>query len=251
MFTNGPNIQFLKFPCMWQVIFFAGTKLSSVHSGALCGLENLEEINLSKNKLTTPPELLPVKRTLRTLFLAENKIGNFPHAYFDGFEILRHVNIANNELYFVPNVGDIGHSLEVFAVNNNRVKSLDVMTGGKDMNKLRMLNARNNTIDLLNTSSLTLMANLRVLDLSYNQLRSLADPTPYISPSNSESYLLLLLKFNPSVCDEKLDWVPEFKKEAVVRVHNGQCHQPACLKDRFIRNLSKYLTRIEVIRTFR
>ena len=174
---------FLKFS-LWQIIFFAGTKLSSVHSGAFCGLENLEEINLSKNKLTTPPELLPVKRTLRTLFLAENKIDNFPPAYFDGFEILRHVNIADNELYSVPHLGDIGHCLEVFTMDSNLVKSLDGMTGGINMNKLRKLGAINNTINHFNTSMLTLTAKLFTLDLRQNQLRYLADPTPYISPSN-------------------------------------------------------------------
>ena len=239
---------------MWQIIFFAGTKLSSVHPGAFCGLENLEEIDLSKNKLTTPPELLPVKGTLHTLFLAENKIDSFPLTYFDGFEILRYVDIANNELYSVPNLGDIGHCLEVFSIDHNRVKSLDGMTGGMNMTRLRKLNARNNTIDHFNTSIVTLMANLIALDLRQNQLRYLADPTPYINPSDSEMYLLLLLRFNPWTCDENLDWMPKItmlKKGTVVRVYDAQCHQPWCLKDRFIRNLGKYLTGIEGIPTFR
>ena len=227
---------------MQQGILFQGLSLRLVQPGAFCGLNSLQELDLSNNKLTTAPELLPVKPTLQYLKLRNNKIHYFPADYFDGFDVLKKVDIRQNEMYSVPNVGYVGHSLKVLAINQNKLKTLDDrLTGGLTMTVLEMLRVYENEIQHVDVAILAQMPKLNHLDLSENQLHHFADPTAYLRPNHGRP-ISLILHLNPLTCDKALSWVLVFAKQQMIENRLGnqvECHQPPCLKGRDVMSLSK------------
>ena len=225
-----------------QGILFEGLSLRLVQPGALCGLKSLEELDLSSNELTTPPELLPVKPTLQNLKLKNNKIRHFPANYFDGFSVLKQVDITQNEIYSVPNVGYVGHSLQVLVINRNKLKTLDDrLTEGLIMTVLESLRLYENEIQHVNVAILAQIPKLNHLDLSTNQLHHFADPTAYLQPNGGRS-MLLILHLNPLTCDKALSWVLVLDEYEMIENRLGnqvECHQPHCLKGRDVISLSK------------
>ena len=208
--------------------------------GAFCGLRSLEDLDLSNNKLTTAPELLPVKPTLQELKLGKNKIQDFPSDYFDGCDDLQHVDIRNNFLYSVPNMGYVGHSLEILVISHNRLKTLDErLTGGLNMTVLDKLFAKGNEIQHINVAILVQMPKLTVLGLGKNQLRHLADPSVYLRHGRN---LDLNLHLNPLTCDKGLSWLLVLVEQGMIDKDIGnraECHHPSCLQGRHIMSLSK------------
>ena len=212
--------------------------------GAFCGLKSLEELDLSSNKLTTPPELLPVKATLQNLNLRNNKIHYLPADYFDGFDVLERVDIEKNELYLVPNVGYVGHSLEILVIDQNKLKTLDdSLTGGLTMSVLEILLVSENEIQHVNVAILAQMPKLNQFNLGKNQLHHFADPTAYLRPDHGRP-MSLILHFNPLTCDKALSWVLVIAEHEMIETSLGnqvECHQPPCLQGRDVKSLSKCL----------
>ena len=222
---------------------FHTISLRSVQPGAFCGLKRLEELELSNNELTTAPELLPVKHTLRNLKLGKNEI-HFPSDYFDGFDVLYAVNIEENGLYYVPNMGYIGHSLGLLSINNNKIKTLDErLTGGLDMTVLEDLRAHANVIQYINVAILAQMPKLKRLDIARNHLHQLADLSAYWYPDHVRP-LELILHDNPLTCDKALSWLLVLTQQEIIAKglgNDAECHQPPCLQGRDVMSLSKCL----------
>ena len=211
--------------------------------GAFCGLRSLESLDLSNNELTTAPELLPVKSTLRYLKLGNNKIQHFPSDYFDGFDVLEKVGIENNGLHSTPNMGYVGQSLKDLGISYNKLKTLDDrMTGGLNMTVLEELRARKNEIQHINVAILAQMPKLNLLDLSLNQLHHLADPSPFLHLYH-RWIMALDLDLNPLTCDKALSWLLVLTEQEIIDYVGDQvkCHQPPCLQGRDVMGLSKCL----------
>ena len=213
--------------------------------GAFCGLVSLETLDLSKNKLATIPQLLPVKPSLKYLSLEENRLQHVPVDYFRGFEVLRNVYIGYNELYSLPNMGYVGHSLRLFAIDGNKLQTLDGrLTGGLEMTILEDLDVQNNEISHFDVTILQQMPRIHVLNLAGNQLQHMADPTAYLHSLNAGLRLRLNLDLNPLTCDKGLAWLlvlaEEEKLDGGVR-NRVLCHRPTCLKGRDVMSLSKYV----------
>ena len=245
IFVNRFDMYFFLPLSIQQGILFQGLSLSLVRPGAFCGLKSLKELDLTSNKLTTAPELLPVKPTLQHLKLKNNKIHYFPVDYFDGFDVLKQVDIEKNELFSVPNVGYVGHSLEVLVINHNKLKTLDDrLTGGLTMTVLEILRVYENEIQHVNVAILAQMPKLINLDLGENQLHHFADPTAYLHPNHGRA-MSLILHLNPLTCDKALSWVLMLAEQELIENRLGnqvECHQPTCLKGRDVMSLSKCFT---------
>ena len=183
--------------------------------GAFCGLKGLRELDLSNNKLANAPELLPVKPTLKTLKLGENMIQYFPSNYFEGFLVLQAVNLDYNGLYSASNIGNIGHSLKIFAITNNKLREMDnKLTGGLNMTVLKNIRAQNNEIQYFEVAILAQMPKLDFLHLGENRLQHMDDPTVYLHPLNVAGWpLALVLHLNPLNCDKRLSWLLTLAKQ--------------------------------------
>ena len=236
------DMYFIQLFFLQQGIIFHGISLRSVQPGTFCGLRSLEELNLSNNKLTNAPELLPVKPTLQRLKLGKNKIQHFCSDYFTGFEVLQKVNIGHNLLYSVPNMGHVGNSLRVLEMSLNKIKTLDEnLTGGLDMTALNMLQARGNEIHYISVAIFAQMPKLNFLSLGENQLRHFADSTAYLQAIPGWP-MELILTLNPLTCDKALSWLLVLVEKDIIvnRVGNQvECHEPPCLKGRDVMSLSK------------
>ena len=216
-----------------------------LQSGAFCGLGSLKTLDLSNNNIATAPELLPVKSSLKYLKLEKNIIQHFPSDYFEGFEVLHSVNIGYNQLHFAPNMGYVGHSLQLFTIDGNKLKKLDDrLTGGLNMSILQYLNVRNNEIRHFDVTIITQLPRIVHIDLVANQLQHMADPTVCLLSSSREWPLILDLYLNPLICDKGLSWLlvlAENDNSTDDCVCNQPvCHRPHCVKGRDIMIPSEY-----------
>ena len=218
----------------------ANLMLKEVQPRAFCGLEYLVELHLSKNELRGPPELLPVRRTLKTLELSHNKISCFPPLYFSGFKELRVLEIKDNFLSTIPNLGFVGASLRSFIAYRNQIESLDSLLQQDDLRELRMLNVALNNIKTLNVKIFSKVPKVAYFELMENKLRHLDDFRPYLVNWNSTLSMPVSLIANPWDCGPRLAWMLELKGIKGVPKAQLFCHSPACRNGSNIFILSLY-----------
>ena len=172
-------------------------------------------------------------------------IQYFPSNYFEGFLVLQAVNLDYNGLYSAPNIGNIGHSLKIFAITNNKLREMDnKLTGGLNMTVLKDIRAQNNEIQYFEVAILAQMPKLDFLHLGENRLQHMDDPTVYLHPLNVAGWpLALVLHLNSLTCDKRLSWLLTLAKQGRMEENLGnqvECHRPLCLKGRDVMSLSKY-----------
>jgi Leucine-rich repeat (LRR) protein len=73
---------------------------------AFAGVQ-LESLSLSRNTLTSPPNLTPSAATLLDLNMDHNHISSFPNDYFSNFTNLRILNLGHNLLSTVPELSGL------------------------------------------------------------------------------------------------------------------------------------------------
>ena len=212
-----------------QKIIINGWGLKIVDHKAFCGLKGLKTLQLSRNKLTTPPWLRPVESTLRLLMLDENYLETFPSDYFQYFTRLSVINLSNNYLLALPNFCWLAGSLQVIYLYENRLVSLDGLTSQGHYIHLTEIYAPRNEITHLNVTHLKCMPNLLFLDLSKNNLTSLGDFKLYYDGT-------MLVKQNPWHCDADFSWLGGLSQATF----SLTCFTPHCYAGKTANDLSKY-----------
>lgn len=136
----------------------------------------LETLDLSHNSLTIVPTTAFGQLTrLKTLYLNGNNLNILEDEAFTGLETLQKLDLANNELVALPpdTFREMKHLRELYLQNN----SLTALAPGifSNLEGLLLLNLSRNDItnDWLNSDAFSALHQLRVLDLSHNQLTRL------------------------------------------------------------------------------
>ena len=192
---------------------FWTNKIVHVASEAFYGIQNLETLNLGRNKLSEIPNLRTVSDTLTSLTLRgneitqlmpttlrysmsvlkqldlrENKISHITIGYFGAFKTLDHLDLWRNLLTeFNPVKLNISKTLIYLGLAENDIK---VLENGSFIGfvKLKRLNLNLNSLTEFDVGKLTggqLMPNLVHLHLYGNQLT--ATPSTDLLPDNMQT----------------------------------------------------------------
>ena len=147
------------------------------------GLEHLEHIDLSFNKLAAlPPRIFKHTPKLMSIHLSNNTLGTISLDVFAGLDKLQVLNLSGNSLdenWIRPGIFSGLHSLVVLDLSSNHISRIE--TGWlSDTNALQYLNIGHNHIHTIAPShafaSEAFASNIHTLVLSYNKLKALPDP---------------------------------------------------------------------------
>ena len=199
-----------------------------VSRGSFCGLPKLEELFLQFNSIETPPELLPVKSTLKKLFLNRNKITQFPQEYFKGFRALAVLSVAGNKLASLPDLFWMENSLMVVNICCNAITSLSGLTRQGRYTRLVYLDASENRIGQFCVSFLSNMPNLQEIRLHHNHIAYLEDFRLFYNGT-------IQLEYNMWHCGPDLEWMRLW----ALGSEGFKCDTPSCLHGRNVSSMSE------------
>ena len=191
----------------------------------------VSELNLNCNKLTSLPQLCPLKCCLVNLLIAHNNITTLSKNFFNGFKKLNNINMTNNNLIVLPDLHWIKHSVFFVDASKTKIESLDALNTPSIYKRLQTIDVGFNAIRTFNISLLHHMPKLRYFNLIGNILNHIDDfRSVYIMDIN--------LRNNPWHCGAELSWMGEqdmdFKRGLI-------CATPTCLHGMAIGEMSKYV----------
>jgi len=172
-----PNNLFSSTPRL-RILRLNGNRLDSIPAISLLKLNNLQQLFLTRNEiLSLKGETEFISPSLLTLDLSANEIAEVPDLFLDRFPQLRDFRIFKNHLTSLQMKKWTGHQhvLEILDLSSNsidRISWSDVV-----FKNLKVLNASNNFLRLIDASWFVAMPNLNVLKLCANLFGNIANNT--------------------------------------------------------------------------
>ena len=172
-----PNDLFVSTPQLC-ILRLNGNRLESIPAACLLKLDNLQQLFLTRNKiLSLSGETKLSSPSLLTLDVSENEIVEVPDFFLDRFPRLHDLRLAKNHLTSLEmkKWTSRGHAIEVLDISSNSIYRIiwnDVV-----YHNLKVLNASNNLLRLMDSSWFVAMPNLNVLQLCANLFDSITDST--------------------------------------------------------------------------
>ncbi|EFO23985.2 hypothetical protein LOAG_04501 [Loa loa] len=159
---------------------------------------HLVVFSISFNRFTSLPEWLTDLQYIETISAHHNLILYLPYRIFMSVSRLKNLHVNNNKIERLPDViencslevlslhsncidmlpNDLlkaAHKLKILNVSHNRLKRLPAANTMLDLNRLQFLRAAKNFLDESVISVIVSCRRLRLLDLSYNQLKFFDD----------------------------------------------------------------------------
>ncbi|VDM42032.1 unnamed protein product [Toxocara canis] len=209
-FSNLPTLQVKKYPL--QVVRCERIGLSNLqingstlrylyadHNAIIMPIPiHLIVFCIPYNRLVSLPDWITDLPQIETISVHHNFIKHLPYRIFMNASSLKNLFVNDNDIERLPDVVE-NCSLEVLSLHNNhieqlpvdllrcahRLKNLNVSNNRLlflpsansmiDLNRLQLLRAANNRLDESVISTVVSCRRLRLLDLSYNQLRFFDD----------------------------------------------------------------------------
>ncbi|XP_052826356.1 insulin-like growth factor-binding protein complex acid labile subunit [Octopus bimaculoides] len=142
--------------------------------GAFVELDQLQELDLSKNFLTKIPSEISRLRKLRKLVLNSNQINTIPENTFQNLKDLRELYLVSNQLLSTTSIhkdsfGGLANSLRLIDFSNNDMPAVPIH-GLKYMDSLETLILSDNRISYLANDSFNGTFRLKSLDISGNRI---------------------------------------------------------------------------------
>ena len=161
--------------CMLQELLVQTTRQESVEMAAFCGLDQLLELNLANNRLSSAPHLCTLKCSLETLDLAQNKISTIRKTYLKGFKNLRRIVVDENNIIQLPYLNWVQHSLSEIKASHNCLTSLEAFKPFGIFKHLSSIHLGKNNIRRFNVTLLRHMPKLTNLELYSNNITHVDD----------------------------------------------------------------------------
>ena len=205
--------------------------LERIEIGAFCGIQNLSQLVLNGNKLTSLPHLYSMKCCLENLEVASNNISRLSKHFFKGFKKLKVINLIDNNLLELPDLHWVQHSVFNLMAKGNKIESLYALQTPGRYTRLEVIVMYKNDIHNFNVSILRHIPKLRNFDLSYNILTHIDD---FRGPHER----FINLNGNPWHCNAELSWMGE---EDMFFERGLTCATPTCLHGMAISDMSKLI----------
>lgn len=147
-------------------------KISKVRKFVLDNLTNLRNLNLANNQISSlERNLFSKMKNLKRLDLSYNSIESLQSNCFDGAESLEEIYLQQNFIKNVANVFNSLNSLQFLNISENRIEKIDFNSLPPSLTTLLAnSNQINHVTATLSASRGEFVSNLRILDLSYNNL---------------------------------------------------------------------------------
>ena len=214
---------------MLQELRVQTTRLERVEMAAFCGLDQLLELDLANNKLSSAPHLCPLKCSHETLDLARNRISKISKNYLKGFKKLRVIILEQNNIIQLPYLHWVQHSLSEIKASHNYLTSLEAFKTFGIFKHLSSIHLGENNICRLNVTLLRHMPKLTYLELHSNNITHVDDFRSFYDRD-------INLAENPWHCGVALSWMGdedmEFESMLV-------CATPVCRRNMAIAKMSK------------
>ncbi|KAF2884828.1 hypothetical protein ILUMI_21361 [Ignelater luminosus] len=221
-------------------LFLNSTGINTIHPGAFTGLIMLEELHLENNTITNITKgIFNSLTNLKLLNISNNKVTNIEGNAFLGLSYLQSLDLRNNKLMILASsvfrglakisfidlsynhLFEISFSLFADITEPSNDLRLDISDNYLYIidfsyfpNFISYLNLANNLI--IDVKNLTNFPNIRLLDLSNNQVANLSlinNNLKYLNLSGNKIYCLNESVFNKSYNLQMLDLSNNFLKD--------------------------------------
>ena len=206
--------------------------LEHIDVGGFCGLKNVSTLLMSRNHLTSPPPLCPLKCSLEKLHLSSNSIAQFNKDFLMGFRKLEDIILSRNQLIQLPDLHWVHDTLHSISASKNNIQSLDAFRTDAPFKYLNYIDMGNNNIRTFDHTILRHLPQLRNLYIHGNKLTHVEDFRSYYMG-------IINLGANPWHCDGKLSWMGE---EDMDFEEFLTCASPSCVEGTAIASMSKQNT---------
>lgn len=158
-----------------EQLFISSNNINIVGEGALNGLERLQLLDMSRNKIVQLPENLfkNCSLSIRIISFHKNSISALSLGLFKNLTHLISLDLSHNQLsdiWMNNNTFSGLIRLVMFNLSYNRINNLDE-TLFQDMYTLQVLSLEHNIIEVLQPNIFKPLSNLHTLHLSYNKLK--------------------------------------------------------------------------------
>ncbi|XP_015922576.1 leucine-rich repeat transmembrane protein FLRT3 [Parasteatoda tepidariorum] len=234
-----------------QTVRIRRSDLRSLQDQVFIPIANdLKDLDLSHNQLTSLPKAMVVLKVLEHLNLQHNMIVFLkPDGVLDSLPMLKELNLAHNYIGLAEeleennneqhgyrlkgtlqlqdfSLGRASRSLESVSLRGNRMATIPTQISGHGLPELRHLDLSENVIGgRINEFSSSLLPKLEYLHLQYNRIQSLQF---YSMPSTLK---YLDLTDNPFHCNCSSMWLYEWFQTNTTDIRLPICNSPEKFKD--------------------
>lgn len=142
-----------------SILILRGNKITSIHADTFSGSNYLLTIDLSENNIKVfPTKFMQGLVNSNTIFLDNNKIEEIPNDAFSNMEYLKYMSLKSNMIHKFDAPKLLSHSVETLFLDNNLLEHIDIPFHIKNLhisnNKFKKIEIlQNNSLEILDVSS--------------------------------------------------------------------------------------------------
>ena len=195
-----------------QKLILSRNNIEFIHRFAFKGLNTLNKLDISDNRLTRAPSLTGLRFTLRELILTWNYIKHIENSYFDLCINIKHIYISYNKLTQFPILKNVAKTIVVFKVSGNNISNANFIYGNS-FPKLLILGLESNQIEMFCPPPGNFAPILHSIYLQRNKLSRI-----YFPYESHRPWVNVFLANNPWHCNGSLGWIQQCEFQDVSNI---------------------------------